>query len=102
MTGVINTLAFAGRRGQQTSQPRRKPGGTRTERVNPRYRKGAKSGPTGMDEGSRSNAQYRGAGDSPARTRGEPRPKGPTIKAARQREGNAGHDVCAKERQEGL
>ena len=36
-----------------------------------------------------------------ARTRGEPRPKGPTIKAARQREGNAGHDVCAKERQEG-
>ena len=35
-------------------------------------------------------------------TRGEPRPKGPTIKAARQREGNAGHDVCAKERQEGL
>jgi hypothetical protein len=36
-----------------------------------------------------------------ARMRGEPRPKGPTIKAARQREGNAGHDVCAKERQEG-
>jgi hypothetical protein len=36
-----------------------------------------------------------------ARTRGEPRPKGPTIKAARQREGNARHDVCAKERQEG-
>ena len=42
-----------------------------------------------------------GAGMHPARTRGEPRPKGPTIKAARQREGNAGHDVCAKERQEG-
>ena len=38
----------------------------------------------------------------PAWKRGEPRPKGPTIKAARQREGNAGHDVCAKERQEGL
>ena len=37
-----------------------------------------------------------------ARTRGEPRPKGPTITAARPREGNAGHDVCAKERQEGL
>jgi hypothetical protein len=36
-----------------------------------------------------------------AQTRGEPRPKGPTIRAARQREGNAGHDVCAKERQEG-
>ncbi len=34
------------------------------ERVNPRYRKGAKSEPTGKDEGSRSNAQYRGAGDS--------------------------------------
>ena len=34
--------------------------------------------------------------------RGEPRPKGPTIKAIRLREGNAGHDVCAKERQEGL
>ena len=38
---------------------------------------------------------------SAARTRGEPRPKGPTIKAARPREGNAGHDVCARERQEG-
>jgi len=43
-----------------------------------------------------------GAAMLQARTRGEPRPKGPTIKAARQREGNAGHDVCAKERQEGL
>ncbi len=42
-----------------------------------------------------------GQGAAPVRTRGEPRPKGPTIKAARQREGNAGHDVCAKERQEG-
>ena len=39
--------------------------GHEPERVNPRYRKGAKSGPTGTDEGSRSNAQYRGAGDSP-------------------------------------
>jgi hypothetical protein len=39
---------------------------------------------------------------TPGRTRGEPRPKGPTIKAVRLREGNAGHDVCAKERQEGL
>ena len=38
---------------------------------------------------------------SVAWTRGEPRPKGPTIKAVRLREGNAGHDVCAKERQEG-
>jgi len=35
------------------------------------------------------------------RTRGEPRPKGPTITLAGAREGNAGHDVCAKERQEG-
>ena len=43
-----------------------------------------------------------GAGMHPVRTRGEPRPKGPTIKAARQREGNARYDVCAKERQEGL
>lgn len=41
-------------------------------------------------------------GVTPARTRGEPRPKGPTTNAARQREGNAGHDVAAKERQEGL
>ena len=36
-----------------------------------------------------------------ARTRGEPRPKGPTITLEGAREGNAGHDVCAKERQEG-
>jgi len=43
-----------------------------------------------------------GQGTALARTRGEPRPKGPTIKAIRLREGNAGHDVCAKERQEGL
>jgi hypothetical protein len=42
-----------------------------------------------------------GQGTTAARTRGEPRPKGPTIKAARLREGNARHDVCAKERQEG-
>jgi len=43
-----------------------------------------------------------GQGEAPVWTRGEPRPKGPTIKAERLREGNAGHDVCAKERQEGL
>ena len=43
-----------------------------------------------------------GQGRIPVRTRGEPRPKGPTIKAARLREGNARYDVCAKERQEGL
>jgi hypothetical protein len=43
-----------------------------------------------------------GQGIALARRRGEPRPKGPTITATRQREGNAGHDVCAKERQEGL
>ncbi len=40
-------------------------------------------------------------GKAPTRTRGEPRPKGPTITLARAREGNAGHDVCAKDRQEG-
>jgi hypothetical protein len=39
---------------------------------------------------------------TPDRRRGEPRPKGPTITIERAREGNAGHDVCAKERQEGL
>ena len=43
-----------------------------------------------------------GQGRFPARKRGEPRPKGPTITLAGAREGNAGHDVCAKERQEGL
>jgi len=41
-----------------------------------------------------------GQGIALARTRGEPRPKGPTVKFARTREGNAGHDVCVKERQE--
>jgi hypothetical protein len=34
------------------------------------------------------------------RTRGELRPKGPSIKAARRREGEAGHDLWARERQE--
>jgi hypothetical protein len=43
-----------------------------------------------------------GQGASSARTRGEPRPKGPTITLTGAREGNAGHDDCAKERQEGL
>ena len=43
-----------------------------------------------------------GQGITPARTRGEPKPKGPTIRLAGAREGNAGHDVGAKERQEGL
>jgi len=41
-------------------------------------------------------------GTTAARTRGEPRPKGPTITLAGAREGNARYDVCAKERQEGL
>jgi hypothetical protein len=43
-----------------------------------------------------------GPGATSVRTRGEPRPKGPTITLAGAREGNAGHDVCGKERQEGL
>ena len=43
-----------------------------------------------------------GQGGSLVRKRGEPRPKGPTITLAGAREGNAGHDVCAKARQEGL
>jgi hypothetical protein len=38
---------------------------------------------------------------SQARKRGEPRPKGPTITLTGAREGNAGHDVGAKERPEG-
>jgi hypothetical protein len=42
-----------------------------------------------------------GQGRFPARKRGEPRPKGPTITLAGAREGNARYDVCAKERQEG-
>ena len=42
-----------------------------------------------------------GQGKSPARTRGEPRPKGPTITTAGTREGNAGHDHSATDRQEG-
>jgi len=41
-----------------------------------------------------------GQGTTPVRKRGEPRPKGPTITLERAREGNAGHDVCVKERQE--
>jgi hypothetical protein len=43
-----------------------------------------------------------GQGRTLVRTRGEPRPKGPTITLAGAREGNARYDVCAKERQEGL
>jgi hypothetical protein len=48
------------------------------------------------------NTAGQGRAISVVRTRGEPRPKGPTITLTGAREGNAGHDVCAKERQEGL
>jgi len=47
-------------------------------------------------------AMHSTAGRESAWTRGEPRPKGPTIKAGRQREGHARYDVYAKERQVGL
>jgi len=43
-----------------------------------------------------------GQGATLAWTRGEPRPKGPTITLTGAREGNARYDVCAKERQVGL
>ena len=43
-----------------------------------------------------------GQKENSVRMRGEPRPKEPTITLERTREGNAGHDVRAKERQEGL
>jgi RNA-directed DNA polymerase len=44
-----------------------------------------------------------GQGETSDRTRGEPRPKGPTTTPpVEAREGNAGHDVCAEERQERL
>ncbi len=73
-----------------------------TQRVNPRYRSGAKSEPTGTDEGSRSDASTAGSGAARLRSRkrGELRPKGPTIQAERRREGEAGHDLWARERQE--
>ena len=41
-----------------------------------------------------------GAVRARSRKRGELRPKGPTIQAERRREGEAGHDLWAKERQE--
>jgi hypothetical protein len=43
-----------------------------------------------------------GAAGHLARRRGELRPKGPTIKAVRRREGEAGHDLWTRERQERL
>ena len=49
-------------------------------------------------------ATHSTAGSAPDRgwnwRRGEPRPKGPTIKAARRREGEAGHDLWTRELQE--
>ena len=41
-----------------------------------------------------------GAARLRSRKRGELRPKGPTIQAVRRREGEAGHDLWARERQE--
>jgi hypothetical protein len=43
-----------------------------------------------------------GQGATSARTRGEPRPKGPTITLRGAREGNARYDVYTVARQEGL
>ncbi len=64
-----------------------------------RERKADRPGRTKVVVATHSTAEQ---GTTPARKRGEPRPKGPTITLARARESNAGHDVCAKERQEGL
>jgi len=74
---------------------------TNEKRVNPRYRKGAKANRPGRTKAVVATHSTAGLEATPAWTRGEPRPKGPTIKLARTREGNAGHDVCARERQEG-
>ena len=54
-----------------------------------------------MDEGSRSNAQYRGAEGNLGPDAWGTEAQGTHDKAARRREGNARYDVCAKERQEG-
>ena len=75
---------------------------TNEKRVNPRYRKGAKANQPGRTKAVVATHSTAGQGATSARTRGEPRPKGPTITPLETREGNAGHDVCAKERQEGL
>jgi hypothetical protein len=74
---------------------------TNEKRVNPRYRKGAKANRPGRTKAVVATHSTAGLEATPAWTRGEPRPKGPTIKLERTREGNAGHDVCARERQEG-
>ena len=64
-----------------------------------REHKADRPGRTEAVVATHSTAERRGTS---ARTRGEPRPKGPTITLSRAREGNARHDVCAEERQEGL
>ncbi len=54
-----------------------------------------------MDEGSRSNAQYRGAGGNLCLDAWGSKAQGTHDTPLATREGNAGHDVCAKDRQEG-
>ncbi len=75
---------------------------TNNQRVNPRYRKGAKANRPGRTKVVVATHSTAGQGIASARRRGEPRPNGPTITPREAREGNAGHDVCAKGRQEGL
>lgn len=122
-TGVIRELGRASRllgsnRRIEDDRPKQHPGArwptrpadepaparagrdTNEKRVNPRYRKGAKANRPGRTKAVVATHSTAGRGATPTRRRGEPRPKGPTIKLARTREGNAGHDVCAKERQE--
>src|SRR5689334_21584974 len=84
---------------------RAEPGASREEHepgcVNPRYRKGTKVNRPGRTKAVVSTHGTAGQGATSVRTRGEPRPKGPTITPQTEaRDSNAGHDVCAKERQQ--
>jgi hypothetical protein len=105
VTGTNTTLAFVGRRSRRMNRPQRELRGTqrtaRQPKVPERERQANRPGRTKAVVATHSTAGQ-GTAIDPARKRGEPRPKGPTIKAARLREGNAGHDVCAKERQRDL
>src|SRR5215471_9364435 len=103
MPGSTNTLASIGRRDRWMSQTQRKLGGTQIPARQPKVPEGSdKRNRPGWTEAVVATHSTAGQGASPARMRGELRPKGPTITTERTREGNAGHGVGAKETQEGL
>ena len=103
VSGTTNTLAWS-RETRTDHEPNRTQGrrNTKDNETNQGTGREPEANRPGRTKGVA--ARHSTAGTGTARrldhTRGEPRPQGPTLKAARQREGRAGHDLRTRELQE--